>query len=158
MLAIGKVAARAGLRASAIRYYEEKGLVPSAQRKGGKRIYDVSVLDRLALIELAKSAGFTIRDIRGLLTGIGRRRPAAKSWRTLAHAKLADLDEQILRASRMKDLLSMLIRCECPTLDDCGRALNAARARQPPNPAMDPTGLGCAAARETFRAGGSSPR
>jgi MerR family redox-sensitive transcriptional activator SoxR len=139
VLTIGKVATRAGLRASAIRYYEEEGLVPTADRKGGKRVYDESVLDRLALIELAKSAGFTIRETRELLAVFGRRRTAAASWNKLAQAKLAELDEQIARASKMKALLSMLIRCECPALDDCGRALNAGRPTPPPRNPFKPT-------------------
>lgn len=127
MLTIGKVATMAGLRTSAIRYYEEEGLVPPAHRHGGKRIYNESVLDRLALIELAKHAGFTIREIRNLLAGMDQKQPASARWAKLAQAKLADLDQQMLRASRMKDLLSTLIRCDCPTMDDCGRVLNASR-------------------------------
>jgi DNA-binding transcriptional MerR regulator len=130
MLGIGEVAARAGVRVSAIRYFEEQGLLPVAHRRGGRRIYDPAVLNRLALIELAKGAGFTIREIRGLLAGMGRRQPAASSWRRLARTKLVELDDQISRASRMRDLLSTLVRCSCPTLDDCGRALNAARSAE----------------------------
>lgn len=133
MLTIGDVASRAGLRPSAIRFYEEQRLVPAAHRKGGKRIYDASVLDRLALIELAKAAGFTLQEIRDLLADVGLRRPASASWRKLADAKRADLDEQISRVAMMKDVLSMLARCTCATLTDCGRALNAARL-QPSNP------------------------
>ena len=128
MLTIGDVAARAGLRPSAIRYYEEQGLVPEVHRKGAKRIYDASILDRLALIELAKAAGFRLEEIRSLLADTGQRRPAS-IWRKLAGAKRADLDEQILRVAAMKDVLSMLTRCTCTTLADCGRALNAARSQ-----------------------------
>ena len=58
MLTIGAVAARTGLRASAIRYYESRGLLPVASRAAGKRVYDASVLARLAVIRLAKTAGF----------------------------------------------------------------------------------------------------
>lgn len=131
MLTIGEVASRTGLRPSAIRYYEEQGLVPAAIRKRGKRIYDASVLHRLALIELAKAAGFTLREIRDLLADVGLHRPASASWRRLADLKHADLDEQISRAARMKDVLSMLTRCTCETLTDCGRALNSARLQPP---------------------------
>jgi MerR family transcriptional regulator, redox-sensitive transcriptional activator SoxR len=127
VLTIGEVAARTGLRASALRYYEQAGLVPAARRRGGKRVYDPAVLDRLAVIELAKAAGFTLRETRTLLAGLGRRRPAARAWQRLAHDKLAELEQRIAEASRMKELLGVLAACECPTLEECGRTLRRAR-------------------------------
>jgi len=128
MLTIGEVASRAGLQASAIRYYEALGLVPMAHRSGGKRIYDASILDRLAAIELAKRAGFELREIRDLLSEVGQGRPAP-IWRKLAKAKRGELDEQISRLATMKEVLSKLAGCNCRTLADCGRAFIAARAR-----------------------------
>ena len=68
-LRIDQIAARSGIRASAIHYYEAQGLLPRAARQAGQRIYDSEVLQRLALIELAKEAGFTIADIKYLLYG-----------------------------------------------------------------------------------------
>ena len=65
VLTIGEVARRAGVRASAIRYYEEAGLLPAPERVGGKRRYDEGILRRLAIIGGAKRAGFTLREIRG---------------------------------------------------------------------------------------------
>jgi len=132
MLTIGEVAVRAGLRPSAIRYYEEKGLVPAPCRRGGKRIYDASVLDRLALVELAKSAGFSLRETRDLLAGVASQQPAAMSWKRVAAAKLQDLDNEMRRVRRMKRLLSSLARCDCPTLGACGRAFRSHRARHQP--------------------------
>jgi len=123
VLTIGEVAARTGVRASALRYYEAAGLVPAPRRRGGKRVYDPAVLDRLAVIELAKAAGFTLRETRSLLTGLGRRRPAARAWQRLARDKVAELDRRIAEASRMKAMLGVLVACDCPTLGDCGRAL-----------------------------------
>ena len=67
MLTIGQVASRTGLRASAIRYYESRGLLPKASRIGGKRVYEGLVLERLAIIELAKTAGFHLDEIRATL-------------------------------------------------------------------------------------------
>ncbi|MCF6196292.1 MAG: MerR family transcriptional regulator, partial [Emcibacter sp.] len=64
---IGEVAKRAGLAASAIRYYEREGLIPRADRKGNARVYGADIFDRLMLIELAKSAGFTIAETRKLV-------------------------------------------------------------------------------------------
>ena len=64
---IGEVAKRAGIAASAIRFYEAEGLIPKAPRRSGRRMYDPSILDRLSLIELAKSAGFTMAEIKRLV-------------------------------------------------------------------------------------------
>jgi DNA-binding transcriptional MerR regulator/plastocyanin len=134
MLTIGAVASQARLRPSALRYYEQEGLVPPAQRRSGRRVYDPAVLDRLAVIEVAKRAGFTLHEIRVLLQGFGRRGPASARWRKLAAVKHAELEAQIAQAERMQQLLAMLTRCECPTLADCGRALQGARTSVPRQP------------------------
>ena len=134
MLTIGQVAARAGLRASAIRYYEAQGLLPAASRQGGKRIYDASIFDRLAVIALARMAGFEIHEIRDVLSRVGDGQPAP-TWRTLGETKRVALDEQILRLARMKDVLAKLDGCRCETLEECGRAFNRVR---PPNLPLEP--------------------
>jgi MerR family redox-sensitive transcriptional activator SoxR len=121
MLTIGMVASRAGLRPSAIRYYEEQGLLPAACRKGGRRLYDVSILDRLALITLGKAAGFTLQEIRDLTARAGRRQPGSL-WRSAADAKRAEVDEQIAQLLARRSLLAQLARCSCATLEHCGRA------------------------------------
>ena len=135
-MTIGQVASRAGLRASAIRYYEEQGLLPRALRVGGKRIYEASILERLAMIELAKMAGFELREIRAVLSA--GERPAL-IWRKLAQAKRVELDRQISRLARMKDVLARLSGCTCSTPEECGRAFNAARSQPPPNLPLEPT-------------------
>ena len=122
ILPIGEVARRTGLAASALRYYEGE-LLPPAARSGGKRVYDESILGRLALIRLAQSAGFSIAEIRTLLSGFSKRTPPSARWERLAVAKRAELDEQIRRARAMRQVLDSVLQCECPTLDDCGRAL-----------------------------------
>jgi len=121
-LTIGQVAKRAGLRPSALRYYESAGLIPKPARASGRRIYAPDVVDRLAVIALAQAAGFTLAEIRRLLGGLGRRSPGER-WRQLAAGKLAELDRRLEELARMKRLLAVLVACECPTLDDCGRAL-----------------------------------
>lgn len=126
-LGIGEVARRSGVSASAIRYYEGCGLLPRVPREGGRRIYDEGVLDRLAVIELAKGSGFTLREIQRLLRGLGSKRPAAASWRRLAAGKLHELDGRIAQLERMRELLGTLSACDCPTLEDCGRALRASQ-------------------------------
>ena len=119
---ISHVAAQAGVRPSAIRYYEDEGLLPKPRRVGGKRRYDASVLDRLAVIQLAQEAGFTLAEIRTLLNGFAPRTRAGTRWRTLAAQKLDEVDALIVRAQTMKGLLENLMECGCIQLEDCGRA------------------------------------
>jgi MerR family redox-sensitive transcriptional activator SoxR len=126
-IGIGEVARRAGLATSAIRYWEREGLIPRARRRGGRRVYDASVADRLALIRLAKAAGFTVAEIRRLLGGFGRRTPPGERWRRLARGKLAELEHRIEEAQRMKRVLRAVARCECPTFEDCARGMESAR-------------------------------
>ena len=124
---IGEVAARSDLATSAIRYYESEGLIPRPARRSGHRVYDESVLDRLALIELAKRAGFTVAEIKKLQAGFSSARPPSERWRALTRAKLAQLDERIAEAERMKKVLRAVMRCRCPTLADCSRAVRSKR-------------------------------
>lgn len=123
-LSIGEVAKQAGIAASAIRYYEAEGLLPRPERRSGRRVYDESVIGRLAIIHLAKSAGFTVTEVKRLLGGFARRTAPGRRWRTLAESKMADLDERIAEAERMKRVLQVVMRCECPTFTDCSRAMS----------------------------------
>ena len=129
MLTIGQVASAAGLRTSAIRYYEALGLLPRARRKSGKRVYDASIMERLGLIGLAKFAGFDLEEILAVLSRAGAGEPAA-TWRKLGGAKRLELADQISRLARMNDVLARLDRCTCATLQECGRAFNAARGQE----------------------------
>lgn len=131
MITIREVASASGLNVSAIRYFEEQGLLPVAQRRAGRRVYEASILDRLALIDLAKRAGLSIREIRGLLAEKARRATGEAAWSRVADAKLAELDARIAELSRSRALLAAISSCPCPTLDDCGRAMSAARRAQP---------------------------
>jgi MerR family redox-sensitive transcriptional activator SoxR len=123
-LSIGQVAERAGIAASAIRYYEAEGLLPRAERRNGRRVYDETVVERLAIIHLAKGAGFTVAEVKRLLGGFARKTPPGERWRALAERKRAELDERIAEAERMKRLLQVVMRCKCPTFTDCSRAMS----------------------------------
>jgi len=122
-LSIGEVAARAKLNASAIRYYESEGLLPASRRRSGRRVYDPSILNRLAVIDMAKRCGFSVAEIRQLLAGLSRKSPPGVRWRNLASKKITELDQRIAEAQQMKSMLGALSRCECPTLNDCGLAV-----------------------------------
>ena len=125
-LSIGEVARRAGVSASAIRYYEEAGLLGEPERMGGKRRYDEGVLRSLALIGGAKRAGFTLSEIRTLLHGFPAGTGAAKRWRELAVEKLAEVDEATLQLRETRGLLEEALRCQCASLDECARLLHEA--------------------------------
>ncbi len=123
-LTIGEVAQRAGIRASAIRYYESVALLPAPQRINGRRRYDSTVLERLAVIQLAQQAGFTVAEIRTLFNGFTPETPASARWEALAQQKLAEVNALIRRSQAMKRLLEeQLLRCRCLTLDECARCI-----------------------------------
>ncbi len=117
---IGEVARRAGLQTSAIRYYESAGLLTEPMRRNGRRIYDPSILRWLALIRVARKGGFSISEVRTLLTGFSTATPASERWRQLATLKLAEIRKQIDQLDAMQQVVERLLDCECPTLEDCG--------------------------------------
>lgn len=119
---IGEVAQRAGIATSAIRYYEREGLIQPADRRGNARVYGPDIFARLALIQLAKSAGFTVAETRKLLRGVSRRTAPGPRWRALTEKKLAEMEARIAEAERMRAVLQALMGCECPTFEDCTRA------------------------------------
>lgn len=124
-LPIGEVARRAGLNASAIRYYERIGLLPRPARAQGRRRYDAEILEWLSLIALAREAGFTMAEIKRLVSGFTPgSRPAAR-WAELAARKLTELDETIARTERMRDVLRIALDCGCFRLEDCRALLDA---------------------------------
>jgi MerR family redox-sensitive transcriptional activator SoxR len=123
---IGEIARDAGLRPSAIRYYERLGLLPLPERRGGRRQYTGEVLLRLEVIRFAREAGFTLREIRRLVS----QRPYSTRMRELAGAKLSQLDGVIERARTMQALLKSALRCNCLEPEECGRLLRQARSRR----------------------------
>ena len=123
-LSISEVARQVGLMPSAIRYYEQMGVLPPPERISGQRRYDRTVLYRLAVVQQARLAGFTLDEIRTLFFGFRDGTRAEMRWRKLADQKLAELKiiaEQInsmaLLVKRMKE------RCHCSTLEVCGKAI-----------------------------------
>jgi len=126
VIPIGVVARRAGLRVSALRYYEEAGLITPVRRIGRQRAYDETIFSSLALIGLAQEAGFTIAETRHLISGFDEKTPASARWRAMAQAKIADLTRRIEQAQRMKGFLEGLVQCQCETLDQCVRSRSEA--------------------------------
>lgn len=126
---IGEVARRAGVRPSAVRYYEERGLIAPEQRRGGKRVYSQRSIERLTLIVFAKELGFSLDEIRQLLEGFPEATPAGERWSALASEKLVALDAMSLRIETMRAALHRISRCGCRDLDQCAAGIAAKKCQ-----------------------------
>lgn len=124
---IGELASKAGLNSSAIRFYEKAGILPRAFRESGQRRFTDEAQLHLAVIEIARRAGFTVAEIRALFHGFEKRTPASTRWRRLAAKKDREMDLQIARLRSMQRLLRKSMRCRCIQLEDCGRILLSRR-------------------------------
>ena len=122
-MTIGDVARRAGVRSSAIRFYERSGVLPPARRASGQRRYDQAVLKQLAVVTLAREAGFTIREIRALFRDFSPDTTASTRWRSIAAGKLHELDGVLRRTKLMRSVVRGMMECHCQTLEDCGEVI-----------------------------------
>jgi len=125
-LDIGEVSATSGLRPSALRYYEEEGLIGSVGRESGRRQYEPSVLRRLEVIALCQEVGCTVAEIKGLLND----RAPLRRWRRLAEQKLVEVDGYIERAQATKALLEQVLACGCADPAGCGITHEVAMRRR----------------------------
>ncbi len=114
-LDIGEVARRSGVSASALRFYEEKGLIHSIGRRGLRRLFDPDVLERLGLIALGRAAGFSLAEIAALFAPAGRPRID----RQLLAGKAAALDATIRELVAMRNGLRHAARCPAPNHFEC---------------------------------------
>ena len=128
-LTIGEVSRRTGKAPSAIRYYEEIGLLPAPARAGGRRRYTADVLRSLAVIDAAQQATLTLDEIRLLLEASQADGAAIDRLRAVAERKLPQVAALIERAEHVSRWLEAAAACECPSLEDC--------------PLFDPTGGDC---------------
>lgn len=111
---ISAVSRETGLPPSTLRYYEEKALIASVGRQGLRRLFDASVVQRLALITLGRNAGFTLDEIRQLLTRSGR-----EIDRSALRAKANELDQKIKELRAMRDGLRHAADCKHESQLDC---------------------------------------
>src|SRR4051812_11624939 len=118
-MTIGEVARRAGIRASAIRFYEKAGLLPAAPRRSGQRQYGNAVLERLRLLQFAKNCGFTLWETRPLLDEFPSDAPVGPRLAAHAAGKLAELDALARRIGGMKDRIERGLACRCADLHEC---------------------------------------
>jgi MerR family redox-sensitive transcriptional activator SoxR len=127
-LTISEVARQVGLRTSAIRYYEEIGILAPARRVSGQRRYDDTVLYRLAVVRRAQEAGFTLDEIRRLFFGFVPSTPISQRWKKIAERKIVELDARIAQIQSMRALLKKLQSCcECETVERCGAGILRSR-------------------------------
>jgi DNA-binding transcriptional MerR regulator len=112
---ISEVARRSGVAASALRYYERKGLISSLEREGARRRFAPAVLDQLALIALGQAAGFSLDEIRTMFTPDGR----VSIDRAMLAAKADDIDLLVKRLKAMRDGLRHAAVCPAPSHAEC---------------------------------------
>jgi MerR family redox-sensitive transcriptional activator SoxR len=119
MLSIGEVAEKSGTTTSALRYYEQVGLLQPPHRKNGKRVYGNEVLGRIDTIKLAQSAGFQIQEIKQLLDGFDSQVAPSDRWRLMALKKQEELETKIQQMNRMKTILANSVICDCLSWEEC---------------------------------------
>ena len=118
-LSIGELARRAAKAPSAIRYYEEIGLLPEPTRVSGRRRYGEESVRTLAVVDTAQRAGLSLDEIKALLAAEPGRPEAVEALRSIAEQKLPEIEALIARAELVRAWLDAARRCECPSLDDC---------------------------------------
>ena len=119
-LSIGEIAARTGLAVSAIRYYEDEGLVAPWRSAGGQRRFARADLRRLSFVMIAQQLGFSLREIRDQLAGLPKDRAPTKSdWARISAGFRESLEARIERLTLLRDRLDGCIGCGCLSLESC---------------------------------------
>jgi DNA-binding transcriptional MerR regulator len=122
-MSISEVARQIGLRPSAIRYYEQIGILAPAHRVSGQRRYDVTVLHRLTVIQRARQTGFTLAEIKELFFGFRPGTPPSVRWQKLRKRKIVELDAMLEHIQTMRALVMQQGKCRCSALEECGRKM-----------------------------------
>lgn len=119
-LTIGDIAERTGLAPSAIRFYEERGLVFPFRNAGGQRRYDRADIRRLSFVMISQGLGFSIEDIRAALATLPEgRTPTKRDWERISARFRRDLDQRIAQMNALRDKLDGCIGCGCLSLQNC---------------------------------------
>jgi MerR family transcriptional regulator, redox-sensitive transcriptional activator SoxR len=117
---IGEVARRAGMAASALRFYEQQGLISGARSPAGRRQYPRHVLRRLAFIRVAQSVGLGLEQVRATLDALpAGRTPTKADWERLARGWQPLIDQRIEELQRLRARLSACVGCGCLSLKAC---------------------------------------
>lgn len=119
-LTIGQVASRSGVATSALRYYEQRGLITSSRTTGNQRRYAQATLRRVAFIQAAQRVGLSLEDIAAALDTLPQgRAPTKADWHRLSRSWRPRLDDQIERLQRLRNNLDRCIGCGCLSLRSC---------------------------------------
>ncbi|MEM8770446.1 MAG: redox-sensitive transcriptional activator SoxR [Pseudomonadota bacterium] len=119
-ISIGEVAARTGAAVSAVRFYEERGLIAAHRSEGGNRLFLRSDIRRISFILIAQKLGFTLEEIGAHLKKLPEgRAPTKKDWEKIARRLRADIDERIALMTLMRNRLTGCIGCGCLSLKAC---------------------------------------
>jgi MerR family redox-sensitive transcriptional activator SoxR len=122
-LTVSEVAQRSGFAASALRYYEDQGLIQATRTDGGRRRYQRSVLRQLAFIRSASNIGLTLGEIRDELDQLPRgRTPTKADWQRISRHWRTRIDDRIAALERLRDGLDSCIGCGCLSLKHCAIA------------------------------------
>ncbi len=121
MLTIGKLSASTGVKVPTIRYYEQIGLLPEAERSAGnQRLYDRKTLDRLAFIRHARELGFSLEAIRDLLSLSDDPDQPCSAADAIARAQLVEVESRLERLAALKaELERMVVQCDGNRISDC---------------------------------------
>ncbi|MGH8862995.1 MAG: MerR family transcriptional regulator [Jatrophihabitantaceae bacterium] len=119
MISISELAAATNRRPSAIRYYEELGLLTEAGRVAGRRQYEPDALRTIAVIDTAQRAGLSLAEIKTLLRASENDTTSVAVLRDLAERRLPEVNALIDNAVLVREWLEFAARCECPDLDSC---------------------------------------
>ena len=129
LLTIAEVARRSGVAASALRFYEERGLIRSERVGSGHRRFPRAVLRRIAFIVFAQRIGLTLDEIKSELDRLPAGRvPTGRDWARLSRTWTSRIDERIAELERLRSSLTSCIGCGCLSLDRCSLSNPADRA------------------------------
>jgi MerR family redox-sensitive transcriptional activator SoxR len=119
-LTIGQLSARSGVAISALRFYEDQGLIASRRTAGNQRRYPRAMLRRVAFIRASQRVGIPLGRIKDALAGLpANRTPTPADWARLSGQWRADLDDRIDQLERLRDRLTGCIGCGCLSLASC---------------------------------------
>jgi MerR family redox-sensitive transcriptional activator SoxR len=120
LLSIGELAERTGLATSALRFYEDRGLIRSERTEGGQRRFHREVVRRVSFVRAAQNVGLTLDEVGAALSELpGARTPTVADWSRLSRRWRPVLDERIARLELLRDTLTSCIGCGCLSLRNC---------------------------------------
>ena len=119
-LTIGELSARSGVAPSALRFYEERGLIHADRTSGNQRRFQRSTLRRIAIVQAGRTAGIPLERIREALASLPtERKPTRRDWERLSRGWRADIDRRIETLEALRNRLTTCIGCGCLSIDRC---------------------------------------